>query len=177
RSRLDLDSESLQLLERYHIEFVRAGARLSAADKARLREINGQLSSLTTQFKQNVLKSTRSGAVVVESVEELDGLSAEQVGAAANAAAARGISGKWLITLQNTTNQPPLAQLKNRTLRERIYAASTARGLGSGPDDPDNTAVIAQMVRLRAERAALLGYPNHAAYQLEDESAGNPAAV
>jgi peptidyl-dipeptidase Dcp len=177
RSRLGLDSESLQLLERYHIEFVRAGARLSDADKARLREINGQLSSLTTQFKQNVLKATRSGAVVVESVEELDGLSAEQIGAAANAAAARGISGKWLITLQNTTNQPPLAQLKNRSLRERIYQASTARGLGSGPDDPDNTAIVAQMVRLRAERAALLGYPNHAAYQLEDESAGNPAAV
>jgi peptidyl-dipeptidase Dcp len=176
RAGLQLDSESLQLLDRYFIEFVRAGARLSDVDKARLRDINGQLSSLTTQFKQNVLKSTRSGAVVVESAAELDGLSAEQIGAAAGAAAARGLEGKWVIALQNTTNQPTLAQLKDRALRERIYAASTARGLGSDADS-DNTAVIAKIVRLRAERAVLLGYPNHAAYQLEDESAANPAAV
>src|SRR5205823_2519536 len=149
---------------------------LSDTDKARLRDINGQLSSLTTQFKQNVLKATRNGAVVVDSAAQLEGLSAEQIGAAASAAEARGLPGKWLITLQNTTNQPPLAQLKNRALRERIYQASTARGLSSGGSgtDSDNTAVIAAMVRLRAERAALLGYPNHAAYQLEDESAGNP---
>ena len=177
RASLQLDSESLQLLERYHIEFVRAGARLSDTDKARLRDINGQLSSLTTQFKQNVLKATKSGAVIVDSVDELDGLSQEQIGAAASAAEARSLSGKWLITLQNTTSQPPLAQLKNRGLRKRIYEASTARGLRSEGDSADNTEVISQIVRLRAERAALLGYPNHAAYQLEDESAGNPAAV
>jgi peptidyl-dipeptidase Dcp len=176
RAGLKLDSESLQLLERYYIEFVRAGARLSDTDKARLRDINGQLSSLTTQFKQNVLKATRNGAVVVDSAAELDGLSAEQIGAAASAAEARGLAGKWLITLQNTTSQPPLAQLRNRALRERIYKASTARGLSSA-DDADNTVVISKVVRLRAERAALLGYPNHAAYQLEDESAANPAAV
>ena len=177
RASLRLDSESLQLLERYHIEFVRAGARLSDTDKSRLRDINGQLSSLTTQFKQNVLKATKDGAVIVAGAEELEGLSAEQIGAAASAAQARGFAGKWLITLQNTTNQPSLAQLRNRALRERIYKASTARGLGSDPDGADNAAVISQIVRLRAERAALLGYPNHAAYQLEDESAANPAAV
>jgi peptidyl-dipeptidase Dcp len=177
RASLQLDSESLQLLERYHIEFVRAGARLSDTDKARLRDINGQLSSLTTQFKQNVLKATKNGAVIVDSAAELEGFSAEQIGAAAGAAAARGLAGKWLVTLQNTTNQPPLAQLKNRALRERIYKASTARGLRSEADGADNTAVICEIVRLRAERAALLGYPNHAAYQLEDESAANPAAV
>jgi peptidyl-dipeptidase Dcp len=177
RADLKLDSESLQLLERYHIEFVRAGARLSADDKARLRDINGELSSLTTQFKQNVLKATRNGAVVVDSTAELEGLSAEQIGAAAGAAQARGLTGKWVITLQNTTNQPPLAQLKNRALRERIYKASIARALGAGAGDADNTEVIAKIVRLRAERAALLGYANHAAYQLEDESAGNPGAV
>src|SRR5882757_3701230 len=177
RAGLQLDSESLQLLERYHIEFVRAGALLSDTDKARLRDINGQLSSLTTQFKQNVLKATKNGAVIVDSAQALEGLSAEQIGAAASAAEARGLSGKWVIALQNTTNQPPLAQLKNRALRERIYKASTERGLGPQSGDADNTAVICEMVRLRAERAALLGYPNHAAYQLEDESAANPAAV
>jgi peptidyl-dipeptidase Dcp len=177
RAASKLDSESQQLLERYYVEFVRAGARLSDPDKARLREINGRLSTLTTQFKQNVLKATRNGAVVVESVTELEGLSAEQIGAAASAAQARGLADKWLVTLQNTTNQPPLAQLRNRALRERIYEASTARGRGSGPNDPDNSPIIAEIVGLRAERAVLLGYPNHATYQLEDESAGNPTAV
>ncbi len=175
RDSLRLDPESRQLLERYHIEFVRAGARLSDSDKARLRDINQQLSCLTTRFKQNVLRTTQDGAVVVDSVEELDGLSAVQIGAAAGAAQERGLSGKWLIPLQNTTNQPPLAQLRNRALRERIYKASQARGLGSR--EADNTAVIADIVRLRAERAALLGYPDHASYQLEDESAADPRAV
>jgi peptidyl-dipeptidase Dcp len=176
RADWSLDSESLQLLNRYYVEFVRAGARLGTPGKARLRDINGELSSLTTQFKQNVLKATKSGAVIVDDVAQLDGLSAVQVGAAAAAAQARGLTGKWVIALQNTTNQPPLAQLTNRALRERIYRASQARGAGSDPDS-DNTTIIAKIVRLRAERAALLGYPNHAAYQLEDESAGNPAAV
>jgi len=176
RAVLNLDPESLQLLNRYYIEFVRAGARLADVDKSRLRDINGELSSLTTLFKQNVLKATKSGAVIVDNVAELDGMSAVQIGAAAAAAAARDLSGKWVIALQNTTNQPPLAQLKNRALRERIYRASRARGDGSDADC-DNTAVIAKIVRLRAERAALLGYANHASYQLEDESAGNPAAV
>jgi peptidyl-dipeptidase Dcp len=176
RAALHLDPESLQLLNRYYVEFVRAGARLGAADKARLRDINGELSSLTTLFKQNVLKATKSGAVSVADVAQLDGLSAVQVGAAAAAAQARGLTGKWVIALQNTTNQPPLAQLTNRALRERIYRASQARGAGADADC-DNTPIIAKIVRLRAERAALLGYPNHASYQLEDESAGNPAAV
>ena len=174
RTDLHLDPESLQLLVRYHTEFVRAGAQLAAQDQARLRELNRQISSLTTRFKQNVLKATADGAVAVDSVAELDGLSAGQIGAAARAAAARGLSGKWLITLQNTTNQPVLAQLTQRAVRERIYNASISRALGGATD---NTAVIAQLVRLRAERAALLGYANHAAYQLADETAGTPQAV
>ena len=177
RAELALDSESLQLLERYHIEFVRAGARLLEPDKARLREINGHLSSLTTQFKQNVLKATQDGAVVVDNLADLDGLAAEQIGAAASAAQVRGLTGQWVITLQNTTTQPLLAQLRKRELRERIYRASTARGQDPEADGADNNAVVAKIVRLRAERAALLGYPNHATYQLEDESAANPAAV
>ena len=125
-------------------------------------------------FKQNVLKATAEGAVVVDNVRELDGLSSGQIGAAAQAAAARGLGGKWVIALQNTTNQPVLTQLTNRALRERIYKASIERGRAGATD---NTAVIAQLVKLRAERAALLGYPTHAAYQLEDESAGTPQAV
>jgi peptidyl-dipeptidase Dcp len=174
RSSLKLDPESLTLLERYHVMFVRAGAKLSEPDKARLRALNEQISSLMTQFKQNVLKASKDGAVVVDSVAELDGLSAEQIGAAERAAAARNLSGKWIIPLQNTTNQPSLARLKNRALREKIYKASIERANGGGAD---NNVVIATMVKLRAERAKLLGYPNHATYQLEDESAATPAAV
>ena len=174
RASLHLDAESLQLLTRYHTLFVRAGARLTPDQQARLKDLNKQISSLTTRFKQNVLKATADGAVVVDDVAQLDGLSAEQVGAAAEAAAARGMKGKWLITLQNTTNQPVLAHLTDRALRERIYQASISRGLGGSTD---NTAVIAELVRLRAERAALLGYPDHAAYELADESAGTPEAV
>jgi len=174
RATLKLDPESRQLLERYHVMFVRAGARLSDADKAQLRALNESIASLMTQFKQNVLKSSKEGAVVVDSVAELDGLSPEQIGAAERAAAERSLNGKYLITLQNTTNQPPLARLKNRALRERIYKASIERSNGGVAD---NNAIIAKMVKLRAERAQLLGYPNHAAYQLEDESAATPTAV
>ena len=174
RAALNLDPESAQLLARTHLQFVRAGANCSDGDKAQLRQINGQLSSLTTQFQQNVRQATQLGAVVVDSVAELEGFSAEQIGAAAAAAQARHLTGKWLITLQNTTTQPALAQLKNRALRERLYRASIARGNG-GP--ADNTALILKIVGLRAERAKLLGYADYAAYVLEDETASTPGAV
>jgi len=174
RATLGLDPESLRLLERSYIQFVRAGARLSAADKDQLRQLNQQISTLTTQFQQTVLKANNDGAVVVDRLADLDGLSAEGVAAAAQAASNRKLEGKWLITLQNTTDQPILAQLKNRQLRQRIYTAAITRGDG-GSDD--NVAGVAQIVKLRAQRAALLGYPSHAAYVLEDETAGTPDAV
>lgn len=174
RSTLGLDPESLRLLERYRTEFVRAGARLSAADKDQLRKLNQQISTLTTQYQQTVLKATNDGAVVVDKRADLDGLSSESIDAAAQAASSRKLNGKWLIALQNTTDQPLLAQLKNRRLRERIYTASINRANG-GSDD--NVAAVAEIVKLRAQRAALLGYPSHAAYVLEDETAGTPDAV
>ena len=174
RATLGLDGESAQLLARTYTQFVRAGAPLSEADKTSLRELNGKLSSLTTQFQQNVLKATQAAAIVVDDVRLLDGFSEPQIAAAANAAKTRGLDGQWLITMQNTTIQPALAQLKNRGLRERIYKASSHRGIG-GP--LDNTAIVADIVKLRAERARLLGYPSHAAYVLEDETAGSVAAV
>src|SRR4051812_33274153 len=134
RGALQLDAESLQLLSRTHLQFVRAGANCSDAEKARLRQINGQLSSLTTQFQQNVRQASQDGAVVVDNAAELAGFSAEQIGAAASAAEARKLPGKWLIALQNTTAQPSLAQLENRALRERIYRASIARANGGIAD-------------------------------------------
>jgi peptidyl-dipeptidase Dcp len=168
------DPQAQQLLQRYYLEFVRAGAQLSAADQDRLRSLNVELSTLTTQFRQNVLQATRDGAVVVSERAQLAGLSESQIGAAANAAAARGLAGQWLLPLQNTTTQPLLAQLRDRSLRERIYRASVTRASAGATD---NRPVIARIVRLRAERAALLGFPSHAAYVLADETAGTPAAV
>jgi len=174
RDSLRLDPESAQLLARYETIFVRAGARLSPADKEELKKINEKLSSLTTRFRQNVLEATKQGAVVVDDVAELDGLSEEQVGAAAEAAKARGMAGKWLIALQNTTIQPPLEQMKNRALRRKVFEASTMRARGGAAD---NAAVVAEIVPLRVKKAALLGYRNYAAYGLADETAETPAAV
>lgn len=174
RAGLGLDPEALRLLERYHFLFDRAGAKLSDADKDKLRKLNEQISSLTTQFQQTVLKATNDGAVVVDSKEDLDGLPEDRIAAAGQAAKTRKLDGKWVLTLQNTTGQGALAQLKNRALREKLYKASIGRGDG-GADD--TTAIIAQVVKLRAQKAALLGYKDYASYDLEDETAKTPAAV
>ncbi len=171
---LHLDVESGQLLIRAYTQFVRAGAALFDADKATLRALNITLSMLTTTFQQNVLKETNAAAVLVDDAKQLDGLSEPQVAAASLAAQARGLDGRWLIAMQNTTTQPALAQLTDRALRQRIYERSSVRNIGGAFD---NTTVIADIVRLRAERARLLGYPNHAAWVLDDETAGSTAAV
>ncbi|HYG99012.1 MAG TPA: M3 family metallopeptidase [Terriglobales bacterium] len=174
RAALKLDPESMQLLERTYTEFVRAGAKLKPAQKTTLKQLNEQIASLTNQFQQNVLKATKDSAVVVENVSELEGLSANQISAAAEAAKARGLEGKWVITLQNTTTQPALAELRNRALRERLFKASIGRAQ-SGAED--NTVVLSKIVKLRAEKAKLLGYADYATYALADQTAGTPAAV
>jgi peptidyl-dipeptidase Dcp len=174
RADLGLDPESLQLVQRYRTLFVRAGAGLAAPEQARLRTLNERIAELTTRFDQNVRKATNDGAVVIDDASALEGLSPEQMGAAEQAARARGLEHKWVIALQNTTIQPVLAQLKNRALRERIYRASTSRASGG---EADNTGVIAELAKVRAERARLLGFPDHAAYVLADQGAGTSAAV
>ena len=174
RAALGLDGESLRLLERYHQLFVRAGALLASADQERLRDWDAQLAALNTRYEQTLLKADNDGAVIVDRPEELSGLSAEQIDAAAAAAQQRHLDGHWLLTLENTTVQPALSQLRSRALRERLYRASIARGAG-GADD--TTAIIAQILDLRARRAELLGFPSHAAYVLADETAATPQAV
>ncbi len=169
RQSLGLDAESARLLERYYKDFVRAGALLSEADKTVLKAMNAELASLSTQFKQNLQKETNADAVVVDTRAELAGLSDGAITAAATAAKAAGHEGKFLIRLTNTTGQPPLASLTNRALREKIMAASLARGSHGG--ETDNRTVITSIAKVRAERAALLGYANHAAFQLEEQTA------
>lgn len=175
RDSLGLDAESVRLIERYHTQFVRSGANLSEADKAKLKGINSELAKLGTQFSQNVLAEVNASAIVVDTREELDGLSDEQIAAAAEAAKQRKLEGKYVIALLNTTGQPAEAQLTNRALRERLHKASVARN--SRGNEFDNTAIVAKVTKLRAERAKLLGYPTHAAYVLEDETAKTPQAV
>lgn len=175
RDRLQLDPESGRLVERYYKDFVRAGARLGEADKTRLKAINAELARLQTTFSQNVLKETNAAEVAVDDRAQLAGLSDAQVAAAAAAARKAGRPDGYALRLVNTTGQPALASLQDRALRERIQQVSEARCSHGG--EYDNRAIVLRMVALRAERAALLGYPNHAAYVLEDQTAGTPAAV
>ena len=170
-----LDAESKWLLERYYKDFVRAGAKLSEADKTRLKAINAELASLSTSFEQNVLKEKNAAAIVVDKRADLAGLSENEIAAAAAAAKADGKEGKFVIRLLNTTGQPALAFLQNRALREKIMQTSLARNSHGG--EFDNTKVVSQTAKLRAERAKLLGYANHAAYQLEEQTAKDVARV
>lgn len=172
---LTLDSESRYLVERYHAVFFRSGAALDIAEKESLRALNRQLSSLTTEFEQRLLADTNADAVIVDDPSELDGLSAGQIAAAAQAATDRGLAGQYLITLVLPTGQPVLSALTNRALRERISAASRARSSHGG--DNDTTTLVIEITRLRAERAALLGFTSHCAYVTADETAGSPTAV
>jgi peptidyl-dipeptidase Dcp len=175
RDSLKLDAESKHLLERYHRDFVRAGAKLSAADKEKLKAYNGEIASLQSKFAQNVLKEANASALVVDTRAELAGLSDAQIDAAAAEAKKRGLDGKFVIALGNTTGQAPLASLTNRGVRERLMAASLARGSRGG--EFDSRELVLRLAKLRAERAALLGYKNFAAYSLEEETAKTPEAV
>src|SRR6185437_4182069 len=175
RTSLGLDAEGVRLIERYRTDFVRAGAKLSSADKAHLKGINGELAKLGTKFSQNVLAEVNDSAVVVDTKDELAGLTDAQIGAAAAAAKSRGLEGKYVIALVNTTIQPVIAQLDNRALRQRIYEASLVRG--SRGSQYDNTAIVSKVMKLRAEKAKMLGYPTWAAYVLADETAKTPQAV
>jgi peptidyl-dipeptidase Dcp len=169
RSKLKLDPESRRLLEKYYEDFERSGASLPEAGKARLKAINSELAALSTKFRQNVLKETNASAVAVSSRDELAGLPEAQVAAAA------GPDGKLSIRLTNTTGQPPLDSLQNAAVRQRVMAASQARGSRGG--EFDNRAVVSGMARLRAERAQLLGHANYASYRLKEQTAGTVEAV
>jgi peptidyl-dipeptidase Dcp len=175
RAELGLSPESRYLVERYEDDFVRAGAQLDPADQAKLRALNAEVATLMAQFSQNVLKERNASAVVVDRREDLAGLSAAEIAVAAADAAASHHEGKYLIRLLNTTGQPVLASLTDRAVRERIMAASLARGSRGGPYD--NRAVLVRIARLRATQAALLGFPNFAAYRVANQTAHTVDAV
>ncbi|GII92655.1 M3 family metallopeptidase [Sinosporangium siamense] len=165
------DERERWLLTRYHTDFVRAGAELGPEDQERLKKLNEELSALSTTFQQTLLNDTNAAAIVVDDVAELDGLSPDGVLAAAETARSRGLPDKHVITLVLPSGQPPLASLTGRALRERIHTASIGRGAES------NAATVLRMAALRAQRAALLGYADHAEYVVADQTAPNTRAV
>ena len=171
REALGADAEALRLLERYHSRFVRAGARLDAAQQDRLRELNAELATASTAFEQNIFADTRAAALVLDSAEELAGLSPDAVASAAENGRALGHEGKYVLSLKNFSNQSELAALDDPAVRRRLLAASLARGTGA------NGELAARMAVLRAERAALLGFASHAAYEVADQTAGTTDAV
>lgn len=175
RDKLDLDPESRWLLERYRKDFVHAGAQLSDPDKEKLKALNAEIATVQITFEQNVLKEKNASSIVVGQRAELAGLPENQIANAAAAAKAEEKDGKFVLPLMNTTGQPALSSLENRALRERIMQTSLARNSHGGAFD--NRAVVLRLTRLRAQQAQLLGFAHHAAYQLDEQTAGNIAAV
>ena len=175
RAGLKLDPEALQVLTLYYRQFVHAGANLSDKDKARLQEINKKDASLQAEFQQKLVAGAKAGALVLDSKSQLAGLTEAEIANAAAAAKARGLSGKYVIPLQNTTQQPLLTDLADRSVREKLFNNSWTRT--EKGDANDTRAIIAEQAVLRAEKAKLLGYPNYSAYVLYDQMAQTPQAV
>ena len=175
REELQLEAQSLRLLEQYHVDYMRAGAALTSQQQDQMRETNKEIAVLQTQYRQNILSEVNDLAIVVDSREELIGMSEALITAAQNEAESRELSGKFVIPLLNTSGQPSLASLQNRALRERIHTTSLSRGSRGG--EFDNRQILSDVLRLRAERAQLLGYSSHAEYTLEDTTAGLAEAV
>ena len=172
---LGINPEQLKLLDEYYKGFVRGGANLNEKDKARLTEINGELSKLSLQFGENVLKENNRFELVIENEADLSGLSEAVITAAEETAKERGHEGKWAFTLHKPSMIPFLRYSDKRDLREKIYKAYYNRG--NNEDELDNKKILARMATLRAERAKLLGYETHAHYVLEDNMAKEPKNV
>lgn len=175
RHTLGLDSESMRLVEVVHQRFVLAGARLNEVDKARLKALNTESATLTSQFNQRLLAANKSGALVVDDVRRLDGLSAEEIAVAAEAAKEKGLESRWVIPLLNTTQQPALAVLRDRQSREDLFTQAWTRA--EHDDDNDTRAIIQRLVDIRMQQAKLLGFANYAAWKIADQMAKTPEAA
>jgi peptidyl-dipeptidase Dcp len=175
RADLKLDPEALQVLTLYYRQFVHAGANLEDKDKTRLQQINKRDASLEAEFQQKLVAGAKAGALVLDNKAQLAGLSDADIANAALAAKARGLAGKYVIPLQNTTQQPLLTFLADRGVREKLFQNGWTRT--EKGDANDTRAIISELASLRAEKAKLLGYPNYAAYVLYDQMAVTPQAV
>ncbi|MFC6267301.1 M3 family metallopeptidase [Frigoriflavimonas asaccharolytica] len=167
-----LQGEDKRLLEYYKQNFEIAGANLSSADKEKLKVVNKELATLSTQFGNKLLDARKNGALIIDDVKELDGLSPDQIASAAADAKLAGKDGKYLLALQNTTQQPLLQNLKNRNTREKLFKASWYRAEKS--DDADTRATLEKEAKLRLQKAKLLGKKSFADWKLQDQMAQNP---
>ncbi len=170
-----LDAESKKLLQYYKQNFEIAGANLSAAKKEELKQVNQDLASLSTQFSNKLLEARKQGGVLISDVKELDGLSTDEISAAAADAKAAGQFGKYLLALQNTTQQPILQNLKNRATREKLFKASWGRAEKGDANDTRDT--VEKLAKLRLEKAQILGKQNFAEWKLQDQMAKTPEAA
>ncbi len=170
-----LDSESKRLVQYYKQNFEIAGANLSAADKEKLKQLNQELASLSTQYSNKLLEARKQGGVFFSDAKELDGLSADEIAAAAADAKTAGQPGKYLLALQNTTQQPLLQNLKNRVTREKLFKASWTRAEKGDANDTRST--IEQLAKLRLKKAQILGKKNFAEWKLQDQMAKTPEAA
>ena len=175
RASLHLDPEALRLVEVDYRQFVHAGARLADADKAKLKQLNEQESTLSAQFVNQLLAANKAGALAVDDKAVLAGLGEGQLAAAAQDARGRGLKDTWLLPLQNTTQQPALQSLSDRATRQQLFEVSWTRA--EHGDANDTRPTIARLAQVRAEKARLLGFPDYAAWKLEDQMAKTPAAV
>ena len=175
RARLHLDPEATRLVEYYHQHFVLAGARVPAGDKETLKKLNGEDATLSAKFETRLLGAAKDGALVATDAADLAGLGPAEIDAARQAAKARGLQDRWLIPLQNTTQQPDLLSLTNRETRRKLFEASWTRA--ERGDANDTRAIVARQAQLRAQQAKLLGFPDYAAWKLQDQMAKTPDAV
>ncbi len=172
---LDLDAEARRLVEVTHQEFVLHGAQLDADGQAKLKTLNERASTLETQFSNRLLAAANDAALLLDSAAKLAGMSPEETAAAAEAAAGRGQKDKWLLVLQNTTQQPALADLADRDTRKALFEASWSRA--ERGDANDTRALIEELAEIRADEARLLGFDDYAAWKLQDQMAKTPQTV
>jgi peptidyl-dipeptidase Dcp len=175
RDTLKLDAESKRLVERKYEEFIHAGAELSDSDKARLRQMNEEASTLSAVFANKLRAAAKAGALVVRDTTMLAGMSTGEIGSAAAAARSRDIDSAWVIPLVNTTQQPAFVSLNDRATREQLYHASWTRA--ERGDSNDTRATIERLAQLRAQKAKLLGFPTYADWVLQTQMAKTPATV
>lgn len=175
RETLGLDAESRRLVDVIHQQFILAGAKLAPAQKAELRTLNTEAATLSTQFHQRLLAAAKSGGLVLDYPHQLEGLSPEDITAAASAAREKGLNDRWLLPLLNSTQQPALAQLRDRQTRKNLFDAGWLRN--EKGDGNDTRALILRLVTVRAKQAALLGYRDYASWSMADQMAKMPEAA
>lgn len=175
RASLELDAESLRLVEVVYQQFLLAGATLGAEQKRELKSLNAEIATLNSQFNQHLLAAAKSGGLVVDDEKQLAGLSADEIAAAAGAARDKGLVGRWLLPLLNTTQQPALSALSHRATREKLFKASWQRT--EKGDENDTRSLIRRIVAIRARQAALLGFADYASWSMADQMAKTPAAA